>query len=56
MSAQSFSRDRLRRVVAGGDLAPNNIDVTAQIVDLVRKGERDADVADGMFDALDFSA
>ena len=35
---QLFSRDPVRYIVAGCDLAPNDIDVTAQIIDLVREG------------------
>ena len=53
---QLFSRDPVRYIVAGCDLAPNDIDVTAQIIDLVREGQRDADMADGMFNSLDLGS
>jgi hypothetical protein len=35
---QLFSRDPPRYTLAGCDLTPNDIDVTAQIIDLVREG------------------
>ena len=38
----------------GGDLAPNDLDVTAQIIELVREGQWKTDVADGLLNTLDF--
>ena len=44
-----------RRVYLGRDLVPNNVNVAAQVVHLVREGQRKLDMADGILDALDFS-
>src|ERR1700745_1137188 len=51
---QLFSRHPPRCISVGGDLAPNDLDVTAQIIELVREGQWKTDVADGLLDALDF--
>ena len=49
-----FSRHPPRCIYVGRDLAPNDLDVTAQIVQLVREGQWKTDVADGLLNALDF--
>src|SRR5262245_33439933 len=51
---QLFSRHPPRCISVGGDLASNNLDVTAQIIELVGKGWWTTDVADGLLNALDF--
>src|SRR5262249_31636718 len=43
-----------RCICVGCDLAPNDVDVTAQIVQLVREGQWKTDVADGLLNTLDF--
>jgi hypothetical protein len=43
------------RIYVGRDLVPNNGNVAAQVVHLVREGQRKLDMADGIFNALDFS-
>src|SRR6516165_118130 len=45
---------RPRRLSEGRDLVPNNVDVAAQVVHLVREGQRKLDMADGSLNALDF--
>ena len=46
---------RPRRIYLGRDLVPDNVDVAAQVVHLVREGQRKLDMADGILNALDFS-
>ena len=48
-----FSRYPSRGVSAGCELAPNDVDVTAQIIQLVREGQWKADMADSLLNALD---
>ena len=43
-----------RCICVGCDLTPNDVDVTAQIVQLVREGQWKTDVADGLLNTLDF--
>jgi len=35
------------------DLPPNDVDVTAQVIHLIGEGQREADMADGILDAVD---
>ena len=51
---QLFSRHPPWCIFVGADLAPNDLDVTAQIIELVREGQWKTDVADGLLNALDF--
>ena len=46
---------RPRRIYAGRDLVPNNVNVAAQVVHLVREGQRKLNIADDILDAFDFS-
>jgi hypothetical protein len=46
---------RSRGIYAGRDLVPNNVNVAAQVVHLVREGQRKLDMADGILNAIDFS-
>jgi hypothetical protein len=43
------------RIYVGRDLLPNNVDVAAQVVHLVRESQRKLDMADGILNAVDFS-
>src|SRR5262245_26757998 len=52
---QLFSRYPPWCICLGCDLASNDVDVTAQIIQLVREGKWKTDVADSLFNALDFS-
>ena len=53
-TSQLFSGHVLRCISAGGDLALNDLDVAAQIIQLVGKGKGKMDVTDGLLNALDF--
>jgi len=48
----SFSRDPCHRILTRCNLASNNVDVAAQIIDLIGERERKTDVTDSVLNAL----